>query len=211
MDGPVELAHHPAPAAAGLDAHSQRMFIGEAPGPAARARLTAAIGDLAIAAAELGAAQEPAVRLGAVIAEAAGREAEVAALRAADQERLGAWLAGDGVDPRPEPHRDTIAAERRRETLAADVSAARAALPAAEQSFQHRAGRVRELQCRRDAAVCEAAIEAARGYAEIYRAALSATLEHEAVLQGLRNELLLRGNRPTARRAPRMPPRGSAI
>lgn len=196
MDGPVELAQQPTPAADGREADSQRSVVAEMAGSPARARLTAAISDLAGAAAELGAAQEPAVRLGTVIAEANRGEAELAELRAADQERLGAWLAGGGADPRPEPRPDTIAAERRRETSAADVSAARAALPAAEQSFQHRAERVRELQRRRDEAVCDAAVDAALGYAKIYRAALTSALEREAVLQGLRNELLLHGNRP---------------
>lgn len=195
MDGPVEIAHQPPPATSGLDAHCQPTAIAEAPGSPARARLTAAIRDLAIAAAELSAAQEPATRLGAVIAEAARREAELAALRAADQERLSAWLAGAAGDLRPEPRPDTIAAERQLAALAADVAAARAALPAAEQSFHHRAERVREAQRRRDEAVCDAAIDAARDYAEIYREALTSALEPEAVLQGLRNELLLRGNR----------------
>ncbi|HEY3909622.1 MAG TPA: hypothetical protein VGM07_07005 [Stellaceae bacterium] len=55
---------------------------------------------------------------------------------------------------------------------------------------------MRASQGRRDAAVCEAAVDAARDYAEAYRAALTAALEHEAVLHGLRNELLARGNLP---------------
>lgn len=196
MDGRVELAYQPAPAGDGPEAHGQRTLAAEASVSPPRARLALAIDDLAIAAGELAVAQQPAVRLRAVIADAARREDEHAGLQAAEQERLGVWLAGGRADPRPEPHPDTIAAERRLETLAADVIAARAALPSAEQSFQHHAGCVHEAQHRRDEAVCDAAVDAARDYAGIYRAALISALEHEAVLHALRNELLLRGNRP---------------
>jgi hypothetical protein len=130
-----------------------------------------------------------------VIAEAARLEAELAALQAADQERLGTWLAAGGDGRRPEPSPAKIAAEKRLEEAAGDVAAARAALPAAEQAFQHCAERVRGLQVDRDEAVYGAAIEAARGFADTYRTALITALEHEAVLQGLRNELLVRSNR----------------
>jgi hypothetical protein len=44
--------------------------------------------------------------------------------------------------------------------------------------------------------LCGAAIDAAHGFAERYRAALTAALEHEGALRGLREELLARGNRP---------------
>src|SRR5277367_5233424 len=80
---------------------------------------------LARAGAELAAVQEPAIRLGAVIAEAARLEAEVAALRAGEDARLGAWLAGGSTDPRPEPSPATIAAENRLASLASDAIAAR--------------------------------------------------------------------------------------
>ncbi len=186
MDGPTELI-------AGNSTSSQQDV--EVPRSPARAQLALAIAELARAGADLAEAQEPAVRLGAVIAEAAQRETEIGTLRAADESRLGAWLAEGGADPRPEPNPATIAAEERRAALAADVIAARSALPGAERSFQHCAERVRESQRRRDAALCGAAIDAARGFAERYRAALTAALEHEAVLHGLREELVARGNR----------------
>lgn len=54
------------------------------------------------------------------------------------------------------------------------------------------------MQRRRDEAVCAAAIDAARGFAEHYGAVLSTALEHEAVLHGLRDQLLSLGNRADA-------------
>lgn len=195
MDGSIDLVCQSASAANNSGVARQD---GETAGSPARARLAAAAAELAAALAELAAAQEPATRLGAVLAEAAGLEAELAALRSVDKARLGAWLAGDSDEPRPEPDPATSAAEKRLGALAADIVAARAALPAAEQSFQHCAERVREVQHRRDAALFGAAIDAAAGFAGCYRAALAAALEHEAVLHGLRDELLMRGNRADA-------------
>ncbi len=54
------------------------------------------------------------------------------------------------------------------------------------------------MQRSRDEAVCAAAIEAANQFAGDYREALTVALEHEAVLHGLRDELLLSGNRADA-------------
>lgn len=142
--------------------------------------------------------QEPATRLGSVIAEAARLEAEVAALRAGDEARLGAWLGGGGTGRRPESSPATTAAEKRLAEVAADASAARAALPAVERSFQRSAERVREIKRRRDAALCNAAIDAARGFAQFYRTSLTTALRHEAVLHSLRDELVMRGNRSDA-------------
>lgn len=192
MDGPIDIACRLAAAEDGFA--EPRQNIDAVPGLStpARTQLALASADLARAAAELAAAQEPAARLAAVIAEAARVEAELTTLQAADEARLGIWLAGGGAEPDPA----TVAAERRREALAADAIAARAALPAAERSFQHRAERVRELQRQRDLALCGAAIDVVRDFAQRYRAALTAALEHEAVLHGVRDELLVRANRP---------------
>jgi hypothetical protein len=192
MDSPTDLVRQSAEAAENSSTPRQEAKGRHSP---ARAQLALAIADLAGAGAELAEAQGPAIRLGTVIAEAARLEAEIAAVRAADEARLGVWLAEGGADPHPEPHPTTITAVTRREALAADAVAARAALPAAERSFQDCAARVREMQRRRDAALCGAAIDAARGFAERYRAALTVALEHQAVLHGLRDELLARGNR----------------
>lgn len=181
MSGPIGLA--------------RRGAVAEAPISPARDQLAAAIRDLDAVVAELAAAQEPAARLSAVIAEAAELEAERIALRRADEQRLGAWLAGGGEGPRPEPSPATLALEQRLAGLADDAAAARAALPAAEQSFQRCAERTRALQRRRDEAAYQAAFDAARGCAEGYGAALTVALEREAVLQGLRHELLVAGNR----------------
>jgi hypothetical protein len=196
MDGPIDIACRLAAAEDGFA--EPRQNIDAVPGLStpARTQLALASADLARAAAELAAAQEPAARLAAVIAEAARVEAELTTLQAADEARLGIWLAGGGAGHRPEPDPATVAAERRREALAADAIAARAALPAAERSFQHRAERVRELQRQRDLALCGAAIDVVRDFAQRYRAALTAALEHEAVLHGVRDELLVRANRP---------------
>ena len=191
MDAMIDLVPRAAPAAEDAEASAGI----ETPGAPARARLATAIRDLAAAAAALAAAQQPAIRFGAVIAEAARCEAELVVRRAADQEKLGAWLVG-GVDPRPAPDPATIAAEERSAELQDDAVAARAALPAAEAAFRHCAERVRELQRRRDEAICEAAVDAARHRAAAYRAALTRALEEEAVLHGLRDELAGRGNRP---------------
>jgi hypothetical protein len=193
MDGPTDLARQAPAVKNAIPQHN-----GEAARTPARTQLAVAIADLARAGAELAAVQEPAIRLGAVIAEAARLEAEVAALRAGEDARLGAWLAGGSTDPRPEPSPATIAAENRLASLASDAIAARAALPGTERLFQQRAERVREVQRQRDTALCGAAIEAARGFAPLYRASLTAALEHEAVLHGLRAELLTRGNRSDA-------------
>jgi hypothetical protein len=195
MNGSVDLVRQIAPAANDFAVSQQNT---ETPAAPARAQLRIAIADLASAGAELAAAQEPATRLAAVIAEAAGLEAEVAALRAADDDRLGRWLAAGGNSPRPEPGPATIAAEERLGGLSGDAIAARAALPAAEHSFRVCAERFHGLQRRRDEMVCAAAIGAARGFAEKYRAVLTVALEHEAVLHGLRDELLVRGNRADA-------------
>jgi hypothetical protein len=192
MDASIDLVRRPAPAG---DAAAYDSI--ETPGAPARARLATAIHDLAIAAAALAAAQQPVVRLGRVIAEATRCEAELAARRAADQDRLGAWLLGGGA-PRPAPDPATIAAERRCAELAGDVIAARAALPAAEAAFRQCAERVRDAQRRRDEAVCDAAVDAARHRTAAYRAALTRALEEEAVLHGLRDELAARANRPDA-------------
>jgi hypothetical protein len=161
----------------------------------ARAQLADAIAALALAEAELAAAQEPAMRLAAIIAEASGQETQLAALTAAEERQLGSWLAGGGADPRPKPNPAITAAEQRNKTLSANAAAARTALPAAERSFQRCAARVRELQRRRDEAVCTAAVDAARDFAAQYRAALMTALEHESVLHSLRAELLRCGNR----------------
>ena len=185
MGGLIELAGRPAPA------------VAPSPRSTVRARLAAAIDELAKADDELAAAHEPATRLAGVIAEAALLEAGLTATRAADEQRLGAWLAAGRRDHRPEPA--TVAAEQHRAALAGDAAAARTALPGAEQAFQRCAARVRELQNRRDEAVCGAAIDAAEDFsAAAYRAALTAALEHEAVLRGLRDELLRCGNRADA-------------
>jgi hypothetical protein len=187
MDGPIDLACQQISTAAS-----------EAPRSGVRSRLAAAIEELAAAGAELAAAQEPASRLSEIIAETSRHQAELAALEAAEERQLGAWLAAGGHDPRPQPSPATVAAERRLAASAGDAVAARAALPAAEQAFQRCAAKVRELQRRRDEAVSAAAIDAARAFAEGYRAALTAALEQEAMLHGLRDELSLRGNRADA-------------
>jgi hypothetical protein len=160
----------------------------------ARVQLADAIAALALVESELAAAQEPAMRLAAIIAEASGQEIQLAGLTAAEERQLGDWLAGGGADPRPKPNPAIAAAEQRNKTLSADA-AARTALPAAEQSFQRCAAKVRDLQRRRDEAVCTAAVDAARDFAAQYRAALMTALEHEAVLHSLRAELLRCGNR----------------
>ena len=183
MDGLIDLARQPA------------LAPEKAVRSPARARLADAIAALALAEAELAAAQEPAMQLAAIIAEASGQEAQLAALTAAEKRQLGSWLAGRGADPRPKLNPAIITAEQRNKALAADAAAARTALPAAEQSFQRCAIKVRGLQCRRDEAVCTAAVDAARDFAAQYRAALTTALEHEAVLHGLRAELLRCGNR----------------
>ncbi len=172
----------------------------EAPAPrsGARSRLAAAIEELAAAAAELAAAHEPASQLSEVIGEASRRKAELAALEAVDERQLGTWLAAGGRDPRPQPSPATVAAEARLSASTSNAVAAQAALPAAEQAFQRCAANVRELQRRRDEAVSAAAIDAARAFAAGYRAALTAALEQEAMLHGLRDELSLRGNRADA-------------
>jgi hypothetical protein len=183
MDGLIDLARQPALAPE---------IAMRSP---ARARLADAIAALALAEAELAAAQERAMRLAAIIAEASGQEIHLAALTAAEERHLGDWLTGGGSDPRPEPNPAIAAAEQRNKALAADAAAARTALPAAEQSFQRCAAKVRDLQRRRDEAVCAAAVDAARDFAAQYRAALTTALEHEAILHGLRTELLRCGNR----------------
>ena len=189
MDGSIDFARPPVLGSAEEAAASR---------PPTRARLAAVIEELAAANAELAAAQEPATRLAAVIAEASQLKAELVALRANDEQRLGSWLAGSGHDPRPEPDPMTIAVETRLTVAASDAAAAGAALPAAEQQFQQCAERVRELQRRRDEAAYAVTIDAAAGFARDYGAALTAALQHEAVLHGLREALLQQGNRADA-------------
>jgi hypothetical protein len=165
------------------------------PRSAVRARLAAAMAELAAAEAELAAAQKPATRLAAVIAEAARLDAEMAALRAAKERELGSWLAAGGSEPRPAGNPAIVEAEGPHAPLAADAAAARASLPGAEAAFQRCAAKVADAQRRRDEAVCAAADEAARDFAGGYRVALIAALRREAVLHGLRAELVRCGNR----------------
>ena len=205
MDASIDPARQPAPAAENAEACTGI----ETPGAPARARLATTIRDLAAAAAGLAAAQQPAVRLGAVIAEAARYEAELAAQRAADQERLGAWLVGGG-EPRPVPDPATIAAEKRSAELAGDAVAARAALPAAEAVFGHCAERVREIQRRRDEAVCEAAVEAACDYADAYRVALTVASSGKRCCTGCVTSWRRAAIARMARPGRSMPRRGSA-
>jgi hypothetical protein len=189
MDGPINPARQQSSAPA-YEAAASRT--------GSRARLAAAIEELTAAGAELAAVQQPASRLSEVVAEATRLEVELVALRAADEQELGAWLAAGGLDLRPPPSPATIAGEARRSALAGDAAAARAALPLAEQAFQRCAANVRELQRRRDEALSLAAIDAARSFAADYQAALTAALEQEAMLHGLRDELSLLGNRADA-------------
>jgi aminopeptidase N len=119
-------------------------------------------------------------------------------LRTADEMRLGAWLAEGSSEPRPQPGPATQNAETRVAVLATDAAAARAALPAAEQMFQRHAETVRTLQQRRDEAICAAAVEAAHKFAAGYLLTLTAALEREALLRGLRDELAAWGNRAGA-------------
>ncbi|HUC08846.1 MAG TPA: hypothetical protein VL985_00325 [Stellaceae bacterium] len=183
MDGLIDLARQ------------TKQFTEDGTRSAVRSRLSAAIDELALAEAELAAVHEPASRLAAIIAEAARVGEESAALRVAEEHELGAWLAAGGCDPRPGPSAAAAAAAEHSAALASDAAAARTALPAAEQAFQCCAAKVRDVQRRRDEAVCAAATEAAREFAEEYRTALKTALGHEAVLHGLREELLRCGNR----------------
>jgi hypothetical protein len=182
MDGVIELGCHAGRAGEDMA------------GSPARARLGVAIAELAAAEAALGAAQEPATRLAAIVTAAAGSEAELAKLRAEEERRVGLWLAAGGRDVRPVPDPAIGAAEAHHAALAADAAAARAALPAAEAAYRHCAETVVNAQRRRDEALCAVAAEAADGFAREYRAALLTALRHEAVLHGLRAELLRRGN-----------------
>jgi hypothetical protein len=186
MDGPIDHACRSASALA------ETADFSCCPG---RARLAAESRALAAATSVMETAQQQATRLSAAIAEASLLGTELAALRAADEATLGAWLAGNRGAPRPQPNPAILDAESRLARLAEDAAAARAALPAAEQAFQCRAERVRLLQRRRDDALCAAAVDAARAAAESYRAVLIAALEQEARLRGLHDELLLWGNR----------------
>ena len=163
-----------------------------------RARLAAESRVLAAATGAMEAAQQQATRLSAAIAEAGQLATELAALRAADAARLGAWLAENSGAPRPQPNPAIFEAESRLARFAEDAAAAHAALPAAEQVFQRCAETVRNRQRQRDDALCAAAVDAARTAAESYREVLIAALEHEARLRGLRYELLLWGNRAEA-------------
>lgn len=166
----------------------------DTPRSAVRARLALAIAELAEAAAKLAAAQEPASRLSVIVAEASSAQGELAALRAAQQRALGAWLANGGVEAQPEPEPALIAAEQHCLVLDAHANAARTALADSEQVFQRWAAKVRDLQYRRDEALCGVAVEAAKEFAANYREALIAALVHEAILLGLRAELLRWGN-----------------
>jgi hypothetical protein len=186
----------------GIDGALQALMpyneAGDSSRGAGRARLAAASGELAAATAALEAAQQFASRLSTVIGEASRLEAELATLRMADEMRLGAWLAEGSGEPRPQPGAATQDAETRVAVMAADAAAARAALPAAEQTFHRRAEMVRTWQRQRDEAICGAAVEAAHKFAAGYHAALTAALECEARLRGLRDELAAWGNRAGA-------------
>jgi|GEM_PF-1568815 hypothetical protein len=182
---------------------TERVRPGPARAPAvrspARTALSGAIAALRAASGELAAAQSAASRLAAILGEAARREAEMTQLRAAEEKRLGRWLAQDSDEPRPRSGAVIAAAKQPLTEIAEDAAAAQAALPDAEQAFHQCAARVRELQRRRDEAVCIAAVEAARDFAQTrLSTALAVALAHEAVLHGLRDELLRRGNRADA-------------
>ncbi len=173
---------------------AQRGAIDAVPNSAARNALRRAVTKLEAASGELDEAQKPVHRLSSAVAEFEAAERELAELRGRDNAALAAWLAEGATGLRPEPSPATLDAERRIAQLNRDGAAARTALPAVEARSQALAEQVRTLHRERDEAAYRAAADAARVFAQRWRAKLVDALRDEATLRSLHNELVTIGN-----------------
>jgi hypothetical protein len=159
----------------------------------ARAALAKATARLDAANAALAAASEPVNRLFAVESRAVEIETRCKALAKAHSDALAAWIVDGAEGERPSPSPEQLAAEIELAQVAADVIAARKAMPVAQAAAQRCAEEVRAAAHDRDAALFTAAVEAAHCFfAGRYRTVLAEMLAHEDRLRGL--ELVLRGH-----------------
>lgn len=172
---------------------------GDPPLSGARAQLSRLIAQLAAARAHLEETQQPAQRLAAVVADLDAAERQLATLRAADADVLGAWLVNGGTTARPQPSPATLAAEQRLINLRQDAGAAQSALPAAESAVQRAVAVVQRLQHSHGRALLAAAVEAVEAYIrETYHPAMVRAVRLSAPLESLKAELMVRGSQGTA-------------
>ncbi|HEY1258539.1 MAG TPA: hypothetical protein VGF34_04765 [Stellaceae bacterium] len=155
----------------------------------ARSRLAEANRQVEKAGAEVTALAEPCNRLAALAGAADRAEKRRAALAAADDARLGAWLAsGEGDRPAPSP--ELIEVERELIGLRRDQEAAEKAAPPAQERFNTAAARLRDISLGRDQALYQAAAEVAIGFIagelrQCVNAALAARVKVESLIDAL--------------------------
>jgi hypothetical protein len=144
-------------------------------------------------------ADRPVRALQAVITSAAEAEVELARLQAERQERLGVWLAGGSVGERPAQSKDEMKAEHDAKRARADAAAAELALPAILAPRQAALAELNRASTQRDAALCEAAVDAARQAIEDrLKPAILEMLRCELPIEALRHAVFAAGQRATA-------------
>jgi hypothetical protein len=145
-------------------------------------------------------ADRPARTLNGVIAEAARVELALFELQAERQRLLGEWLATGRVGERPAQSKDEVKAEHDAKRARADAAAAELALPAILAPRQAALAELNRASTQRDAALVEAAVDAAREAIEDrLRPAIEAMLRVEVPIEALRHAVFAAGNRATAR------------
>jgi hypothetical protein len=161
-----------------------------------RAELVQRVAAHEAAMAAVAAAWQPEQRLSAVIGELAVAEGELAARKAEHMVAIGAFLEDADEGARPPESPKLGEAVRRVEALRPLAEAAKARLPAVQVAIQQAAAEVGAASLELRRAVWRAAVEAAERYAhETWLPALNAAVATSAPLQSLRDELWALGHR----------------
>ncbi len=172
------------------------LLVTEEPLSPARLALFNAISTLRSAQAEVERASGPTDHLRSLIAEAEQAERHLAERREPEVTALAAWLQAGCEGERPQPGAETLAAEREVAHLRRDAEAARIALQEAEAVVARTVVVMSAAAQTRATAMTDAAVEEAqRVIREEYLPAITATLEIEARLGGLKNALFEMANR----------------
>ena len=152
----------------------------------ARANLVAANAALAAVRAEIARLSEPASRLHTIRRDLTAEQQKFAALKAADDRRLGEWLTTGGEGPRPEPDAELPGVERRIIELTRDAAAVESVQPGLEQAVAAAASRGAAVSITVDVAFWAVVAEAAAELIDQeFIARLKTMLECEAVIVSL--------------------------
>lgn len=151
-----------------------------------RATLRHAIGVAAVARADQDAAWRIVSRLNELTQDASAAEQELAALRAADEDALVAWLtAGDQTLPRPGISDELRGAEERVALAQRDARAAAAAIARSESERMAATRRLREAEDALFQTICLVAEEEAAAISQHFTAALNRALTVGAKIDAL--------------------------